>query len=469
MPFWKNDVSADVTLSEAEKGFATSKRRIGLAGAVRWAATAGFLVGQLLQPWGGTGLAVATLCTLLALDVRRPYAVVNVVALYFYLILEIGPSVIGIRDVTQVQAFGASVAFALLVGATAGRVLASARTTANRDSQALSRMAAAHPQAHLRSISLMKFTLIVNLALIALDVGRFGLSSYLGGVSLAGSIETYGDGGLDIFQVLGLLARTLAILAVCLHFSVCDRVQGLRARWGVVLGLLIAVPLLSLSRSQLVVSALVLLYLTSVGRDTKRRSGSSAVQASVVILSFVLVATASVSAGLLRERALGEKGDARNSVVTGEFSPVIVVAKGLETHAQRLESTSLVLPTIVRFAPRRIFPNKPDNTTARFMKAHFPQSFAAGYSLAPTLVGALLLTVGMANTLLATAILAFLATILLDRRRILSPLTIGLTALVYGNLYSLVRNDPSNALADFMAALVAFWLIRTWLTRPGRR
>src|SRR5688500_15006511 len=99
---------------------ARAEARTSAGNMLRWAAGTAFLTSQMFQPWGEIGIVVATLLTLLVLDVERPYALINIIALYNYLILEVGPSAVDIANPDRMQTYGAATSAALLLGTWTG-------------------------------------------------------------------------------------------------------------------------------------------------------------------------------------------------------------------------------------------------------------------------------------------------------------------------------------------------------------
>lgn len=428
---------------------------VSFAGLIRWTSIAGVVASALLSDMG-LSVLIAAVATLLAVDALQPIALVNIALVYNFLVLEVGPAIIPVHGASSVQSFGAWLAVASLVGTVAGRVRSARGWRIGADGQRFGQRAFA------RSVRLMKVTIWLGLAVSVLQVAQTGLYAYFSGANLAAGIQTYASKGLSGQQIVSLALGVFGMVVIAVHVSITVRTPDAKLAWGPVLLLGIGLPVIGLSRSEILFSALALLLIRALTRGEPVARGSVPSKLLLALVTFGLVFGLSVSIGAMRDRALTGGGAGTSStVLAGEFSPVKVDDFALGSLAPpRYHGSSLFIPALVRFVPRRLFPAKPDNTAVAFAKVYAPESYAAGYSIAPTAVGVLLLNFGVAITLLVWLVLMFMIVRVLDRRSTISGYGVGVLVVVYANAYPLLRDDPANSVPQLLLAVLIYSFLR---------
>lgn len=434
---------------------------MSFSGLVRWVTLCGLLVAQWSTSGPGVAISAAGAISLLALNTARPIALLNLALAYNFLVLEIGPMLVSVHDVGAVQLLGIEVALAVWLGKLLGKPPG---VISRLDSPGVNYPAAAYD----RSIAAVRVAIAFQIITLTLKIASSGLSAYTSGLALSAGISSYAAGGLGFVQIIDLGAQVLTVSAVGAHAAAASGV-GRRPHWPTLILAGLIIPALSLNRSGLLQSTIMLLGLAALSNQPRRSGVRSGMNIAALSLTFVVVGMVSIEIGSLRQQAIdGGQNHPAVSVWKGEFAPASVVDYALGPTAPRFHGAPLVLPTVSRFVPRRLLPSKPPNTTARFMQLYSPQSFAAGYSLAPTLVGALVLNFGVAPTLVAVVLLSTLISRSFDQRRTLLPFELGIATVLYANVYPILRDDPANSIPDLIISLCALGVSHAWISRPPR-
>lgn len=427
---------------------------VSFAGLLRWTSITGVVASALLIDMG-LGVLIAAVASLLAVDILRPLALANIALAYNFLLLEVGSTVITVAGAPTVQSFGASLAVASLVGAVAGRQRSARGRRRVADGQVFGQ------QAFARSVRLLKVTIWFGLAVNVLQVAQIGLSEYLSGAGLAADIQTYASKGLSGQQIVSLATGVLGMIVIALHVSITVQTAGAKLAWRPMLLLGIGLPIIGLSRSEILFSAIALLLVRTFTRGKPVARDSVASRLLLALMTFALVFGLGVGIGTLREQALTAGGGATSIVLKSEFSPVEVVDFALGSSAPpRFHGSTLFIPALARFIPRRLFPAKPDNTAVRFTKITAPNSYAAGYNIAPTAVGVLLLNFGVIITLLAWSTVMFIIVRVVDRPSTISGYGVGVLVMVYASAYPLLRDDLANSVPQLLIALLIYSVLR---------
>lgn len=436
-----------------------------LASLLRLFALIGVVAAGLLTSDGGYDILILAALCIACLDATAAATARNVVVVYYFLVLGIGPYAIQISDAHRMQRFGVLLISAYLVGILARRVLRRAASTVPPVRPAETAIFQA-PAGSGQGNVLLKLALFVQASLVLQHVVQYGLVGFLSGASLAGNITSYAaGGGLTNTQILGILSQALTASFVAVYIQVNEPER--RYNWRLLIVLLIVMPLIGLQRVNIVVGVIVLLFLRRWALQTRKKRVTGGV--AVVLLSLIVAAVAGVGIGLLRTAQLdpgGSSASTSQSVLQGELAPVIVIDRALAPEAPRYHGAGLYSPLLFRYVPRRLDPSKAPNTTVRYMQLTDPASFAAGYSLAPTAIGVIVLNYGV----LGAYLLAFVAGCFLGGPNMPRPSRVGYVCAMYFALYSLIRNDPVNSIWDAGAILIGYWtILRVYHRHTQRR
>lgn len=418
------------------------------------AVAAGIILSDLWSGGADPWLTPFLMACVVAWDSTRLACTRNVVIGYHVLVLGMGPYLVSGVDRNMVHEFAFWVTLSFLAGlALGGLMLGGVRPFAERS---ITR--------HCRSKSpttLLWVPLALHAAVVVLDVALIGPQAYFSAGTQVAGIRTYAQGGLGAQQIVKLALDSATIGFVSAYAALVFGKDALN--WRLLTLLLVVMPLLRLERGAVVINLLALLLLYQLVASPQRRR---AVPVGLLVVLPILMAGAGLGLGVIREASLSSTGRADSSVVAvGEFSPVIVVDEALDENPG-YGSEALWGAMTTRFLPRQWFPEKIANSTERFMRSHDRAALAAGFSLAPTALGALLLTYGK----ITTAFFAlFVGLVLRAPRRngVQSGWMVGLTSLVYFSLYSLMRNDPVNSFTQLLLT-AAFFVVAHNALR-GRR
>lgn len=405
-------------------------------------------------------LFVLAALSLICLDLRTPTGARNVILAYNLLVLGVGPVLFPVAEGRNVQWLGVGLVAAFIVGVGAATVLRQPVASSERASDAY--VTPAYPAANASGTAFLKFAIFLQVAIVAFDMVQFGVAGYLSGASLVAKLSSFAAGGLSGGDVLKEIVEVLVVGSVAAH--VASNEPHRRYAWRLLILALIVLPLARLDRSFLISSLLVLLFLhrASVGPRRRRASGHA-----VVAMSILLSVGLALGIGVLRQGAIaggGAQVTSASGVLIGEVSPVLVVADAISPGAPRFGGEPLGQSLLTRYVPRAIYPDKPLNTAARWMALRDPASFAAGYSIAPTAVGALILNFGTGSAF-AGAFTAGAAVKLLSRR---NGKGAPLICISYFALLSLLRDDPSSSLAYVLACVVAYRALMLSTKRSNR-
>lgn len=436
-----------------------------LASVLRLFALIGVVAAGLMTSDGGYHILILAAICIACLDTTAAVTARNVVVVYFFLMLGVGPYAIQISNVYRVQHFAVMLLTVFFVGLLSRRLLRCSvvaippvRPTETETFQASSDRG--------RGTVLLRLALLVQGSLVLQHLSQYGFTGFLSGASLAGNISSYAtSGGLTNTQIVGVVGQALTASLVAVYIQVNEPER--RYDWRLLSVLLVVMPVIGLQRANIVVGLIVLLFLRRLAKQTREKRVIGNV--AVVLISLVVALAAGVGIGLLRTSQLTPEessASALQSVLRGELSPVIVIDNALAPQAPRYHGAGLYGPLISRFVPRRLDPGKAPNTTVRYMQSTDPASFAAGYSLAPSAVGAMVLNYGA----LGAYLLALMAGFSLGGPNIPKPSRAGYICAMYFALYSLIRNDPVNSIWDAVAILIGYWItLRVYQRHTQRR
>jgi oligosaccharide repeat unit polymerase len=317
------------------------------------------------------------------------------------------------------------------------------------------------PRASLYALTWVLVALVsVRLAVTAYQaLVVYGLRDYVTGAALVGQIKDYGRFSVaNGWFVIINYALTFSTVACCGLYIRESLVQNRRPRFGLIAGVMIAVPILELQRAAIffgvIFVAVAYIYTARVqGQDITRRFIAAAIGAMLAI-------GAGLSLGLLRENALFHEGLTVQSVgtrvvalVRAEVSPVVVYSS-FRTDTGRAYpfqwGRTIFGPLVLKVVPRSWATNKPTNSAAFYMIHYDPKDFALGFVLSPTIWASLFLNFGYVGTILGSFLLGLLSArvdrIFVERR---TP-EVGWLLIVYYNFYLLLRQDVADMLAVFI-------------------
>jgi len=429
---------------------------------VRIAAMVGVALWGFSRTADSVALIMLTLLALMALGTGTVLSLRNFVVAYHFLVLGIGPYVINVSNRGEIQALGCALFAAFLAGVGIVDLAKARRPRSPYKAQIASPPALMVPRGTNllptpeRIPRLLLAAALAQLAGVALAIRQYGLGAYLSGASLAGKISAYGhDAGLDGVGIAHTLINIFAVAAVAAYAA--QHELDRRYSWGWLITIMFVLPFIRLDRSVLIVNVIGLVFLAARSRRPRKPRGQS--RAALLLLLVVVAFASAFGIGVLRSNALavtGQQVNSSSSIVVSELSPVIVVADASRSGAERFGGSTLYLPMALRLIPKMFYSGKPTNTTARYMMEHDPQSFRAGYSLAPTALGVVLLNYGEGFAV----VLSMIAGILLSMRRDLMLLPSGILMLLYLSTYTLVRDDPSNSIPTVVLSAIIYAFLR---------
>ena len=424
-----------------------------------------------------------------SIDIRNILSLKNFTVVYILLVFGVGGSVLHLG---RPFIFGDIVAY--LVAFLAAYALASLRSTkgdpvdgdARRPNRPASRR---RGTLSVKALSNSLAVLIVlNLMFLGLQVLRYGVIGYYQGQSLLNQALTYGAastiGGAE--QILRFGLKYSGIALVILYVRACFEAD-VKIRYKYPIVVLVALPIMFLSRFDAVVGAVTALAIfacdarTSARRresaDTSEPHRSAAASAGPTITRGLLVVGAmvlAVSTALfiadLRSR-FGRNASQRPALTTlaslsSELSPVeaysdIKTNIGILGHPH---GRTILLPAIFKVVPRAWYPDKPPNSGAYYMQVIRPAEFRAGFALPPTFFGDAYLSFGFGGAVAMSLALGALAARLDLGYKRANPRRLPWFLLVFANFYGILRYPISESLAGFLLTLVV-WLIADWLFR----
>jgi len=379
-----------------------------------------------------------------------------------------------------------------------GYALSSLRRNGDAGSDSRTRAGLVRPttdQMHAVELLMLAFAFL-QLLLLAFNVSRYGIGGFYGGQSLLDQFSTYGKASASggVIQIVTFFLKFSTIAVVVIYVQVCLEARR-NPHYRYLVLVLVGIPILSLSRSDALHGAGLLLIINVVARriasqledepadetstptsapDRRPARGRTLAIAATMVIA---LAAAFVIGGLRQSRlspnhsfsALGRS----LPLLQSEFTPIQAYGeiKQNDELLGRRHGTTIVLPIIFKIVPRALYPGKPINSGAYFMSVLHPAEFAANFALPPTLFGDAYMNFGTLGVVIACLLLG-LVTARLDiacKRARLSMLPWFL--IVYASFYDLLRSPLSESLAGILLT-VAAWTVLRWalgLRRPSRQ
>jgi hypothetical protein len=455
----------------------------------RWLA-AGLLVGAELAAGGadsplGLGTAVGTCLVLLTFDKRNPVSLRNFFVVYTVALFCIGVPLFHLQPALYADMVLFVVVFL------SGYALSALRREHQPEEAAGTTVWVGHTKHRIHVVEqLMLFVACLQVLLLAVNISRYGIGGFYRGLGLIDQLSTYGKASVSggVIQIATFLLKYSTLAVAIVYVQICLQAR-VKIRYRFLLLLLVVLPILSLSRSDALHGAGLLVVVNATAR---RIGGGSAAEADAgspgasdgsdgpgfglprrrrlapkrrlsMGITMVVAIVAGLAIGSLRQNAIAPPTTtspvARSvPLLTSEISPIQAYSeiKANRARLKRQHGRTIVLPIVFKVIPRGLFPNKPINTGAYFMSVVRPAEFAAGFALPPTLFGDAYINFGMGGAVLACLLVGLVAA-RLDvsyKQGRLSRLPSFL--IVYANFYALVRSPLSETLAGILLTAAAW-------------
>lgn len=429
---------------------------------IRLFALIGVLAAGLLRPDGDIYITLLAALSIACFDGAAVICARNVVVVYYFLVLGVGPYLIDLSDPIGVHRFAVLLFATFLAGILARRALRGAQQVDSDPPPA----SMAAPGVGRRASILLKTAIVIQFALIGANIAQYGAVAFFSGASLAGNISSYvQDGGLTNYQILAIAGFTVtaALVGVYVQINEPERLYD----WRLLIVLLVGVPLVGLERANVLKDVLVLLFVYRWAFHGKRKRIVS--QTVVISVLLVVALAAGLGIGVLRSGLLSPDRAGSNqvqSVLLGELTPVAAIDDALAPGAPRYGGAGLFIPLVQRFAPRRLYPDKAQNTTMRYMLWKDPESYAAGFSLAITGVGAVVFNYGAFGAYLLALAIGFVV----GGGRPPTSSRVGYSIVGFFMLYDLMRTDPVFSVSQALVALLGYRIllgVYRWHSSPS--
>lgn len=447
--------------SEAIQGRWTSHalgKAVGITTMARLITLLAYVVTALAWPDGGFYFVLVIALAAACMDPAALITVRNIIVVYHFLVLGVGPYVVAVSDAGRVHRFAAMLFAAFLVGGLAHRALRRTRE------QGPAVKPPRRPSGHLaerRGSLLLIAGIAMQVMLVGMAMREYGFAGFISGESLSGNISAFAEaGGLTNYQILNAAGYVVTASLVAAYAQLNAHLR--RFHWVLLIVLLIGMPLVSFERADLVKHTLVLLFLYGYTGLARRKAARPVV---VLLVSLGIALAAALGIGLLRSGNLDaeqHRSDQLEVILKSELTPVYAIDFGLEPGAPRFGGSSIYEPLVERFIPRRLFPDKAPNTAALYMELTDPEALDAGYSLAITGVGTILLNYGVWGTYLAALVVGFLV----GSTRPARPERVGYHIVIYFMLYDLMRTDLVFSLSQLFVGVVGYRIL-LWLYTQG--
>ncbi|HEX2272391.1 MAG TPA: hypothetical protein VHG90_00775 [Acidimicrobiales bacterium] len=341
-------------------------------------------------------------------------------------------------------------------------------------------------QVPVRRLQVALVVLIAFQVLLLLsNVSRYGVGAFYGGQSLVDQLTSYGKANVlgGLLQVVHFLLKYGTLAVGVVYVQVCFA-AGVKVRYRYLVVPLILLPVLSLARSDAMHGVAILLVigalerrLSAAGGRRRETAGSGPALAvrtrapvprvALGIVAMLALVASVMIGGLRQSRLTQDPSDAPLLVrglplVQNEFSPIQAYSeiKENEERLGRTGGSTVVWPLLLKVVPRGLFPDKPINSGAYFMRVVRPDEFAQGYALPPTLFGDAFVNFGMVGSVLACLVVGLVAArldVAYTEGR-LSALPWFLIA--FANFYALLRSPLSESLAGILLTTVVWLLLR---------
>jgi oligosaccharide repeat unit polymerase len=315
-----------------------------------------------------------------------------------------------------------------------------------------------------------------KLLLVIYDIYNYGLVEFFSGQPLADQILRFGEGYGEQSLIGGLtiIVNTLttsALVGAAILYYKGEILSRNRVNYLPLIVPFLILPLVSLQRKDFAVGIIFLLGLKLFEfKFILKRIPRKFVL--LIAISFLILTISGVGIGILRENRV-DSVNRPDSITTrifnvarGEFTTIAFyndVKENIDLLRYQYGET-LFLPALLKFIPRSWFPQKPPNSAAYLMEILYPDSFAAGYSLAPSIFGDLYLNFGLFGCMIGIfgfgAVSGFY-----DKAFIrLSIHALPGAAIFLFFYYKLLRQSLSDSAIELMITVLVLFLLRQILS-----
>lgn len=307
----------------------------------------------------------------------------------------------------------------------------------------------------------------LNLGLVFWNIYESGgIQSYLNGFSLTQKIEAYGtvslSRGVKIVIEQFISITSSAILALYIKYCL---LKG-KINKKLIFGLLVVIPLVSLSRAQMAFNLLGITLIYSLFNN--RRGVFNKTQIFSLLGIFLLIFVYGTIIGGLRDDKLSGisssilSNDKVLVSLGGELSPIIVyndINKDIGIKLDVQNGKTIVLPLLFKIIPSAIYPNKPVNTITYYSKVYTPEAYDSGFMLATTIFSDLLINFDFWGMCLVVIVIGLYVG-KMDKYYFNGNFNkVDNYIILHLNFYSLLRNNLSNSLSTFLFTLIVAYLI----------
>jgi hypothetical protein len=403
------------------------------------------------------------------INFKRPFYVRNIFIIYLYAIYNIAPYVFGETDERYYVWFVEFVVLMMvfLGGYTAGEHRIRFRSLEN----SLSSKPYVFSYKDNWLVIGMLILLMGNLIVTVQTIMVFGLSEFYSGAQLTAMIADYGKanigGAFNQIINFGLNAVTMAVLAVLLERMIVRRFNlerislhnNVRGCIVFILALiwLLLFPLIRFSRSSFVFGSLLLL---AVSFWMRRRF-------SLVYITVIAACAISVFIfiGQTRSERIGQRVSP-SGLFFSELSPWLAY-RDIRDNMDQLNyqyGRTLIIPFFLRFVPRGIWPEKPQNSAGYFNNVFHPEASKAGFMTAITYLGALYLNFGFPGIVIGTILLGYFSGCIDGIVIYRQWKKIGMFFIVFFYYVSILRDDPSVVLFNLTITIIIYLLLSRWVS-----
>lgn len=442
--------------------------------------------GAMLAARVSPRLLLLVVLTMLALDARNAFSLRNFFLAYTVVVFGVGG---GVLHLTEQPIYGDIVGYVLaFLGGYAVASMPVAATAGAASRPEVEGLIARRDRTPARTGSLNLFALehalvtliALNLLFLAFQFLKYGVAGYYQGQGLLNEALTYGQasaaGGAE--QIVRFALTDGGIGIVILYVRACfESSRPIRYRYAV--ALLVALPVLSLSRFDAVVGALTMLAIYACdcrrGRPAPGRTRHQLSRAVLVVLGLFVAVTmaafvASLRGGFASKTGAVGKAPDIEAMFTSELSPVQAYGD-IRANIKVLghpDGSTIIWPLLLKVVPRAWFANKPLNSGAYYMSVVRPAEWAAGYALPPTFFGDAYLSFGYVGALLCSLFLGAVSARvdLAYRRHMLSRMPVFL--LIFANFYALMRDPLSESLAAILLTMFVYAVGNRLFRAPPR-
>ena len=401
----------------------------------------------------GLGAALAGAVLALSIRLTAPLACINFITVYWYITFIVTPPLLVPQMVPTLQFHYAAIQ-GLISAAYWIRRIAGSRLD-SRDAPEATRKGSG---SRVRFSQVLTLLFLLFAALLGIQIAATGFSAWFSGAGAAERISQYAN--LNATEALTRNGSLIIAWGFVGLYIVHRRWDVRFTRTSQALAF-VGVPLLSIARSLFVFNVLFLAM-----------SNRRVISPVVLAAGFASMMIVGLGFGLLRSSSLAEGGDnmAVTEILTSEFSSSIVYSD-LINYGDEIGlkyGVPIIAPVIFAPIPHFMWPGKPDNGSAVYMKHFHPDMLEAGYSYASNCLSDAFLNFGYFGIgALAIALGWIFAKV--DWRVETGSMT-PLDYLLVFNIYTLLRTALAVTIMFVILQLVIVWLLERYVVsrKPAR-